>query len=54
MLLLRENQLDEDLLAMFWSLTRSDYQAEVFKIISDQSYHLKQVHVDYLFGELTS
>jgi hypothetical protein len=41
--LLKENKLDEDLLKMFWSLTKSDrdLKSEVIKIIQDCNYYLR-------------
>jgi hypothetical protein len=40
-LLLKEDRLDEPLLKLFWSLTKSDYQAEIYTIIRDTSFYLK-------------
>ena len=36
----RENLLTMELLRQFWSLTKSDYKSEVFKIINEAAYHL--------------
>ena len=52
-LLLKEDKLDDKIMALFWSLTKSDYQPAVLKIISDCSYYLKQRHFDFLFNEIT-
>ena len=42
-LLLGEDMLTDDLLGKFWTLSRTDgFKSEVFKIINDCSYHLKQ------------
>ena len=30
-----------ELLEQFWSLSKSDYKSEVFKIINEAAYHLK-------------
>ena len=53
-LLVKEDRLDEALLKLFWSLTKSDYQSEVFKIISEANFYLKQPQVEFLFAEITS
>ena len=37
----KEGLLSMDLLAQFWSLSRSDYKSEVFKIINDSAFHLE-------------
>ena len=34
---------------MFWNLTKSDYKFEVYKIINETSYYLKQNHIDFFF-----
>jgi len=44
--------LTEDLLSMFWSLTKSDYRSEVVKIINDTSIYLKQPHIEYIFNQI--
>jgi len=49
----RENLLTMPLLEQFWSLSKTDYKSEIFKIINEASYLLKQEHVDYLFGQIT-
>jgi hypothetical protein len=41
-LLLKENRMDESLLKLFWSLTKSDYQSEILKIVGETSFYLKQ------------
>lgn len=40
-LLLKENKLDSKILNLFWSLTKTEYQSEVLKIISEVSIWLK-------------
>lgn len=51
-LLLRENMLSEELLNMFWSLTKSDYRSEVVKIVNDTSIYLKQPHIEFIFNQI--
>ena len=41
------------LLEQFWSLSKTDYKSEVFKIINDAAYLLGQEHIEYLFNEIT-
>ena len=41
------------LLQQFWTLSKSDYKSEVFKIINESSFHLAQEHIDYLFAQIT-
>ena len=41
------------LLEQFWSLSRSDYKSEVFKIINDSALYLEQEHIEYLFDQIT-
>jgi hypothetical protein len=53
-LMLKENKLDEDLLRLFWSLTKSEYHTEVLKIISESSFYLRQAQIDFFFNEVTS
>jgi len=54
LLLLKEDKFDKDLLSLFWSLREDSYQAEVFKIISDNCFWLKEHHVAFIFDELTN
>ena len=49
----KENLLTMELLEQFWSLSKSDYKSEVFKIIGEAAFHLDQNHIDYLFDEIT-
>lgn len=51
-LLLAEEMLTDDLLARFWSLTRSDLKSEVFKIISDCAFYFKQQHLTFIFNKI--
>lgn len=51
-LLLRENMLSEELLNMFWSLSKSDYRSEIVKIINDTSIYLKQPHIEFIFSQI--
>jgi hypothetical protein len=49
-LLLTENMFSQELMEMFWNLTKSDYKFEVYKILNDISYYLAQPHIDYFFS----
>ena len=49
----KENLLSMELLQQFWSLSKSDYKSEVFKIINEANYYLDQNHIEYLFNEIT-
>jgi hypothetical protein len=51
-LLLQEDMLSEELLQLFWGLTRTDLRLEVYKIISDCAFYFKQKHLDFLFGKI--
>lgn len=42
-----------ELLQRFWSLTKSDYKSEVFKIINETARYLNQEHIDYLYDQIT-
>lgn len=42
-----------ELLEQFWSLSKTDYKSEVFKIINESAFHLKQNHIEYLFDQIT-
>lgn len=37
---------------MFWNLAKSDYKFEVYKIINECSFHLKQPHIDFFFEQI--
>ena len=37
---------------MFWSLAKSDYKLEIYKIINECSFYLKQQHIDYFFEQI--
>lgn len=37
---------------MFWSLAKTDYKFEVYKIINDASFYLKQEHINYFFEQI--
>ena len=52
-LLAQKNLLSMPLLEQFWSLSRSDYKSEVFKIINDSALYLEQEHIEYLFDQIT-
>ena len=52
-MLAQKNLLSMALLEQFWSLSKSDYKSEVFKIINDTALYLDQEHIEYLFTEIT-
>jgi len=52
-LLLKEDKLDDKIMGLFWSLTKSDYQTAVFNIISECSYFLRLKHLEFFFNEIT-
>ena len=37
---------------MFWSLAKSEYKFEIYKIINECSFYLKQEHIDFFFKEI--
>ena len=37
----KEGLLTMELLAQFWSLSKSDYKSEVYKIINDSAFHFE-------------
>lgn len=45
--------LSDKLLELFWSLSKTEYKAEVFKIVNESSFYLKQNHIVYLFDHIT-
>ena len=49
----KEGLLTMDLLRQFWSLSKTDYKSEVFKILNDAAFYLKPEHTEYLFDEIT-
>lgn len=49
----KEDLLSMTLLKQFWTLSKSDYKSEVFKIINEAAYHLNQEHIEYLFDQIT-
>jgi ubiquitin carboxyl-terminal hydrolase 34 len=51
-LLLSEGALTISLLDMFWNLSKSDYKFEVYKIINETSFFLKQEHINYIFDQI--
>ena len=50
---LKADLLSEELLAQFWHLTKSDYKLEVFKILNEVDFYLEQVHMEYIFQQIT-
>jgi predicted CopG family antitoxin len=51
-LLLKENKLTEDLMKLFWSLTKSELHSEVKKIIQDCSFYLRPPQIVFFIDEL--
>ena len=51
-LLLQEDMLSDELLQLFWALTRTDLRLEVYKILSDCSFYFKQKHLDFLYEKI--
>lgn len=51
-LLLQEDALSEQLMDQFWSLTRAHYKFEVYKILNESSFYLKQQHIDFFFDQI--
>ena len=51
-LLLQENKFDQGLMEAFWSLAKTDYKYEIYKIINDTSFYLHQEHIDYFFEQI--
>jgi hypothetical protein len=43
---------DDHLLHMFWNLVQNDFKSQVYKIINDTSFYLKQNHIDFLFDQI--
>ena len=41
-LLLAEDMLNQDILEMFWTLAKSEYKIEIYKIINDVAFFFKQ------------
>ena len=52
-MLMRSELLNETLIEQFWGLSRSEYKSEVFKIMTQSNYLMDQLHVEYLFSEIT-
>ena len=50
---LKASLLNEQLLAQFWNLTKSDYKLEVFKILNEVDYFLEQPHIEFIFEQIT-
>jgi hypothetical protein len=40
------------LMEMFWSLAKSDYKFEIYKIINECSFYFKQEHIDFFFEQI--
>lgn len=51
-LLLAENMFSPTLMEMFWSLAKADYKFEIYKIINEVSFYLKQEHIDFVFDQI--
>lgn len=37
---------------MFWNLSRSDYKFEVYKIVNEVSFYLKQAQISFIFEQI--
>jgi hypothetical protein len=48
-LLLSEKSLTHALMEQFWSLAKSEYKFEVYKIINECSFHLENEHINFFF-----
>ena len=47
--------MTDDLLTLFWSLSSTHaYKAEIFKIINEASFHLKNKHIEFFFNQITA
>lgn len=53
-LLVKEDKMTLELLDQFWSLSKSDYKSEIFKILSDTYFYLKQTHIEFIFKQITA
>lgn len=51
-LLLSEDQLSLELLDQFWNLSKSDYKFEVYKIVNEIAFYLKQDHINFIFEQI--
>lgn len=51
-LLLQEDLLTIQILEQFWSLSKTDYKVEIYKIINEISVWFKQPHIDYIFDQI--
>ena len=40
------------MLEQFWSLTKADYKFEIYKIINEIAFYLKQEHINYFFEQI--
>ena len=36
----------------FWSLAKTEYKFEVYKIINECSFYFKSTHIDYFFEQI--
>ncbi len=37
---------------MFWSLAKADYKFEIYKILNDVAFFLKQEHINFFFEQI--
>lgn len=51
--MLRRGLLTPTLMEMFWSLTKTEYKKEAYKIIREAEYSLRQDHIEFLYGQLS-
>lgn len=52
-LLLKEGMMTLETLETFWSLTKDEYKSEIFKILGESHFYLKQNHIEFLFEQIT-
>lgn len=46
--------MSNELLDLFWNLTNTPaYKSEVFKIINESAYHLKNNHIEFFYNKIT-
>jgi len=44
--------LTQELLENFWNLSKSDYKFEIYKIVNEIAFSLKQEHITYIFEQI--
>lgn len=51
-LLSAEDELTDERLTMFWALTKTEMRLDIYKIVSDCAYGLKQPHLEFIFDRI--